>query len=321
MIEYNPHDWRSHLCDIRGSLVRNIFARVATSVAWSAFVVVLMRAIDYWSNGVIDHDLEFLAIPITAHSLLGAALSFLLVLRTNSSYDRFWEGRKLWGGIVNETRNLARLACVHLAADKPLRNDVVRWTIAFGYSSMHRLRSTPGLDEMTARLGKDAATAGAADHVPLEVGRRITALLRQAQQRGLVSDYVMTDIDHNVQLLIDYLGGCERIHRTPLPFAYMVHLRRAIIVYTFTLPFALYKDFGWVTIVVTFLVAYLFYGIEEIGVTIEDPFEKEENDLPLEQMCATIDRNLSALIDDDPCAIEVPLLVPVAALTAAGQDR
>lgn len=300
MIEYNPHNWRSHLLDIRGSLVREIFGRVFTCVVWSAVIVMLMRWIDYYSNGKIDHDLEFLAIPITAHTLLGAALSFLLILRTNSSYDRFWEGRKLWGGIVNETRNLARLACVHLAKDVELRNEVVRWTIGFAYAAMRRLRHSPGLSEMEARLGDEANIAAAAEHAPLEIGRRISALLRDARDRGLLSDYVMVHIDQNVQLLIDYLGGCERIHRTPLPFAYMVHLRRAIIVYTFTLPFALYQDFGWLTIVATFLVAYLFYGIEEIGVTIEDPFEKEDNDLPLEQICVTIDRNLSAMIEETP---------------------
>ena len=298
MIEYNPHEWRSHLLDIRGSLVREIIGRVMTVVAWSALVVAVMRGIDYYSNEKIDHDLEFLAIPITAHTLLGAAISFLLVFRTNSSYDRFWEGRKLWGAIVNETRNLARLACVHLAADAALCHEVVRWTIAFAYASMHRLRHTPGLLEMEPRLGREAQLAAAAEHVPLDVARRISMLLRQARERDLISDYVMMQIDQNVQLLIDYIGGCERIHRTPLPFAYMVHLRRAIIVYAYTLPFALYKDFGWLTIVVTFLVAYLFYGIEEIGVTIEDPFEKEDNDLPLEDICATIDRNLSSLIGD-----------------------
>ena len=298
MIEYNPHDWRSHLCDIRGSLVREIFGRVAACVAWSAVIIALMRWLDYWSNGKIDHDLEILAIPITAHTLLGIALSFLLVLRTNSSYERFWEGRKLWGGIVNETRNLARLACVHLASDVPLRNDVIRWTIAYAYSCMHRLQNTPVLADLESRLGDEANSAAAAEHVPLAISRRITELLWQAKRRGLVSDYVMTHIDQNTQLLIDYLGGCERIHRTPLPFAYVVHLRRAIIVYTFTLPFALYKDFGWLTVVVTFLVAYLFYGIEEIGVTIENPFEGQDNDLPLEQICATIDRNLSAMIKE-----------------------
>lgn len=300
MIEYNPHDWRSHLLDIRGSLVREIFGRVVTVVVWSAGVVLLMRWLDYASNGVIDHDLEILAIPITVHTILGAALSFLLVLRTNSSYDRFWEGRKLWGAIVNESRNLARLSCVHLAKDVALRNEIVRWTIAFAYSCMHRLRHTPGLDEVASRLGDEASIAAAAEHVPLYISRRLSTLLCQARDRELVSDFVMLNMDQNVQLLIDYIGGCERIHRTPLPFAYMVHLRRAIIAYTYTLPFALYKDFGWITIVATFLAAYLFYGVEEIGVTIEDPFEKEDNDLPLEQICVTIDRNLSALIEEKP---------------------
>jgi len=300
MIEYNRHDWRSHLLDIRGSLVREIFGRVSACVVWSAVVIAVMRWLDYASNGLIDHDLEILSIPITAHTILGVALSFLLVLRTNSSYDRFWEGRKLWGGIVNETRNLARLACIHLEADVALRNRVVQWTIAFAYACMHRLRNKSGLDELESRLGDQSIAAAAAEHVPLEVSRRISTLLHQARERELISDYVMVQIDQNVQLLVDYLGGCERIHRTPLPFAYMVHLRRAIIVYTFTLPFALYKDFGWLTIAVVFLVAYLFYGIEEIGVTIEDPFEEEDNDLPLEQICITIDRNLSALIEQRP---------------------
>jgi putative membrane protein len=298
MIEYDPHDWRSHLFDIRGSLVREIFGRVLTGVVWSAVVVAVMRWIDWRSNAKIDHDLDVLAIPITAHTLLGVVLSLLLVFRTNSSYDRYWEGRKLWGGIVNESRNLARMACVHLVKDVELRNEIVRWTIAFAYASMHRLRHKPGLVEMESRLS-DIPAVVESEHAPLEIARRITALLRQARDRELVSDYVMASIDQNVQLLIDYLGGCERIHRTPLPFAYMVHLRRAIILYTFTLPFALYKDFGWGTILVTFMVDYMFFGIEEIGVTIEDPFEGQENDLPLEQICAGIDRNLSALIGPD----------------------
>ena len=289
MIEYDPHQWRSHLLDIRGSMVRQIFARVFTCVVWSLLVVALMRF----------GGLTFLAVPLTAHSLLGLALSLLLVVRTNSSYDRYWEGRKLWGGIVNQSRNLARLAVVHLADDAQLCSQVVRLTIAFAYSAMHSLRQRDSVAPMEPRLQEAGLSPGFTGHVPLDVSCRLTGLLRQARDRGLISDIVLADLDRNVQLLIDYLGGCERIHRTPLPFAYMVHLRRTIILYTFTLPFALYEGFGWATIPVTFLVAYLFFGIEEIGVTIEDPFEEEDNDLPLEQICQTIDRNLSALIGDD----------------------
>jgi putative membrane protein len=277
-------------------MVREISGRIVAVVAWSAFVVLAIHFVDLQANGKHDESLRFLTIPLSAHSLLGVVLSLLLVFRTNSSYDRFWEGRKLWGGIVNETRNLARLACVHLHSANALKTQIVQLAIAFAYSSMHKLRQQSSLEPAAARLGPATEALAAAEHVPLAVATQITNVLTQARSQGLIDSYVLVQMDQNVQLLVDYLGGCERIHKTPLPFAYMVHLRRAIILYTLTLPFALYDDFGFATIAVTFLVAFFFFGIEEIGVTIEDPFEGEENDLPLEQICATIDRNLSALL-------------------------
>ena len=107
---------------------------------------------------------------------------------------------------------------------------------------------------------------------------------------------MFTTLDQNVQLLIDYLGGCERIHKTPIPYAYMVHVRRALIMYCGSLPFSLVKDFGWETVPAVVLLTYVFLGIEEIGVEIEDPFGEDENDLPLERICGTIERNLLELI-------------------------
>ena len=103
-----------------------------------------------------------------------------------------------------------------------------------------------------------------------------------------------------MHLLVDYLGACERIHRTPLPFAYVVHLRRALIVYCFTLPFALLAVFGWWTVLVTLILAYILYGIEEIGVEIEDPFAGDDNGLPLERYCARIEANLREILADVP---------------------
>ncbi|HEU4535955.1 MAG TPA: bestrophin family ion channel, partial [Polyangiaceae bacterium] len=114
-------------------------------------------------------------------------------------------------------------------------------------------------------------------------------------------------LDQNVQLLIDYLGGCERIHKTPLPFAYMVHLRRALVLYFFTLPFAIVDQFKGLTILAIAVVSYVFFGIEEIGVEIEDPFGYDANDLPLEAICDTIRANVTALLppDDAPAAVVV----------------
>ncbi|MBX6312101.1 MAG: hypothetical protein IRY99_04160 [Isosphaeraceae bacterium] len=286
MIDYDPHHWRSHLLDIRGSMLREIAFRVVACVAWSAVVVMFHQLV--WPVGR----------PSTVHTLIGVALGLLLVFRTNSSYDRYWEGRKLWGRIINESRNLARASRVLVGSrDRALHESIVLWTIAFAYAAMHGLRGRADLGPVRDRLAPDeVATLDGPMHLPLAVATQITARLNEARVRGLISDYVQMTIDQNVQLLIDYLGGCERIHRTPLPFAYVVHLRRALILYCFTLPFALVRDFGWSTILATLLVAYIFFGIEEIGVEIEDPFGTDDNDLPLGDLCARIERDLLALI-------------------------
>jgi ion channel-forming bestrophin family protein len=302
MIEYDPHDWRSHLLDFRGSLLREIFARVFSSLVWAVFVVMALNGLKYL-NAHYYHDswlpVEWFTISSSVHSMMGFAIGLLLVFRTNSSYDRFWEGRKLWGGIVNETRNLARAVCVHLQKNILLRNEIIRWTIAFPYASMARLRGKKELGAIADRLpAAEIKTLLQAEHIPLEISRRLTGQLKKSQEQGLISDYLFVAIDQNVQLLIDYLGGCERIHKTPLPFAYIVHLRRVMLLYVYTLPFALYREWGWTTVAATLCVAFIFFGIEEIGVEIEDPFEGELNDIPLESICATIDRNLSALIGD-----------------------
>eukprot|EP00456_Euglypha_rotunda_P008348 TRINITY_DN1163_c0_g1_i15.p1 TRINITY_DN1163_c0_g1~~TRINITY_DN1163_c0_g1_i15.p1 ORF type:complete len:299 (-),score=47.05 TRINITY_DN1163_c0_g1_i15:387-1283(-) len=288
MAAYDPNKWTSHLFDIEGSLVREIMGRVALCVAWSAVVVVL-----YEYGPPIFHKLSMAE---TAHGMIGPALGLLLVFRTNSSYDRFWEGRKQWGGIVNETRNLARQAETWLSADRELANSVIRWTSAFAFATMNRLRDTNSIG--VARRGlpvEDVTAVEQAGHVPLAVSRKLTALLFEAQKRGLIDAIHLRSLDLNIQALVDYCGACERIRSTPAPFGYVVHLRRALILYCLTLPLALIKNYGWETIPVTLVISYIMFGIEEIGVEIENPFEQMINDLPLESICATVDCDLLAM--------------------------
>ena len=295
MLNYDPHDWTSHLFDIEGSLVHEILGRVTACVIWATVITLLYLYGDHW--------LDELAIPETAHSLIGTSLGLLLVFRTNASYDRFWEGRKLWGGIVNETRNLARQAASWLREDRDLANQTIHWTIAYASSTMSRLRETKALGPMQTQLPAAEVTAAlSADHVPLAVLCRITDLIRVARERDLIDSHQLQCLDQNIQSLTGYCGACERIRSTPLPFAYAVHLRRALMVYCFTLPFALVHRFGLVTIPVTLVVAYILFGIEEIGVEIEDPFGEDTNDLPLEKICATIEQNLLELRIGEPVA-------------------
>lgn len=294
MTDYDPHRWLDHFLDIKGSMVRQISGRVALCVVWSAGVVWFHKAV------------APVAMPSTLHSLVGVALGLLLVFRTNTSYDRFWEGRKFWGSIVNETRNLGRAARVVLSEAPDLYHDLVTWTSAFPYAVMSHLRGArPGqlLPPALARLPE-------AGHQPLAIAARMSGVLGEARRRGVISDYVQMQLDQNVQLLVDYCGGCERIHSTPLPFAYMVHLRRALVLYCFTLPFALVDSFGWATVLDTLMLAYTFFGIEEIGVQIEDPFGFDDNDLPLERYCATIERNLRELAAGSPAVVMPPPSAP-----------
>jgi putative membrane protein len=259
-------------------MVREIIGRVMTCVVWSAVVT----------------SFHFFVHPIgtasTVHTLLGTALGLLLVFRTNSSYDRFWEGRKLWGSITNESRNLWRGAWTYLRNDPERAQAVIAWAAMFPYGARSVLKGRVELGPTASQVPPDQLEdIKQSAHVALAVAARISAELVAARDQGTISDIQLTALDRNVELLVDYIGACERIRRTPMPFPYMVHRRRALILYCFTLPFALVKDYGWGTVLDTFLVAYIFFGIEEIGVEIEDPFGDDVNDLPLEEFCDGIE--------------------------------
>jgi len=285
MIEYDPRDWRSHLFAIQGSVIHEIFGRVVACAIWSAAVVGL-------HNLLVPREIS-LAIPETAHSLISVALGLLLVLRTNASYDRFWEGRKQWGAIVNASRNLARGVSVYFAEAPDLVRSLALWTAAFSRATMHHLRGQVDLGKVAAELPHDDVQGVLAERrLPLAVSRRLTGLIAEGRKRGLISDFQQATLDQNVQLLVDAFGACERIHNTPMPFVYVVHLRRALIVYCLTLPFALVGRFGWCTVPAVVLISHVLFGIEESGVEIEDPFGEHANDLPLEAICDTIESDL-----------------------------
>jgi putative membrane protein len=285
MTEYNPHYWWRYLLRIEGSMFREIVLRLIVPTLWCVGVVVLF-----------DRGHKLTA-PLTVHGLVGTVMGLLLVFRTNASYDRFWEGRKLWGGIVNETRNLIRAAEQPLREAKELHAQLLLWTSIYPWAVVRTLRANVGdLGPAAAQLPADEiAKVLAAKNPGVAVARQLSAVLGEARRRGLISDFVQMTLDQNVQLLVDYQGGCERIHRTPLPFSYVVHLRRLLFLYIYTLPFVLVETYGWLTLPAVFVCAFFFFGIEEIGVEIEDPFDGDANDLPLKRISAGIGETLKEM--------------------------
>lgn len=284
MIDYDPHIWRDHLFDFRGSVLRMILPRIAVVAGWAAIITVVDR---------LFFPIEF---PSTAHALVGVALGLLLVFRTNASYDRFWEGRRQWGSLINASRNLARGSVAIMSASSESSKQVRLWTAAFAYALMHRLRDQPGFGEFSKKLPEiSVGRCVDSGNTPLAAAIQISSAITTARNASEITDHQQHLLDTQVANLVDVAGACDRIHRTPLPFAYVVHLRRALVIYCITLPPAILEGFGWWTILVSVSVAFILLGIEEIGVEIEDPFGFDDNDLPLEQFCTTIERDLEGV--------------------------
>jgi putative membrane protein len=264
-----------------------------------ALVVTIIDRSEHWPN---------LGIEITPFELAGAALSLLLVLRTNAGYERWWEARKLWGGIVNQSRNLAVAALSYGPDDPAWRERVVRWTAVFGHAARQGLRGDRSTVAFARLLGPGLAhELAAAEHMPTAVSLRIGEALREARERHGLDGFGLLRIDQERATLIDHIGGCERILKTPLPMAYRVEIRRLLVIFLVMTPLAVVDRVHWATPAVTLLVTLPLLAIEKIGTELQFPFSPRSlNPLPLDEICDTIEGNLLALLDDQPIASAPP---------------
>jgi putative membrane protein len=230
-------------------------------------------------------------------------LGLLLVLRTNAGYERWWEARKLWGGIVNQTRNLAIQALSYGPDDPRWRDDLVRWTIAFAHASRRSLRGERALPEVESLLGKERADRVArSTHMPNAVARAIGALLRDAHDGGRMGGFAFHQAERERATLIDHIGACERILKTPLPGVCSIKIRRFLVLFLVTLNFALFQKFqsDWLVPPFLMLVAYAVLAIDQIGTELQNPFAVQNlGHLPLDDICKTIEGNLLGLLEEE----------------------
>ncbi|MGB3492450.1 MAG: bestrophin family ion channel [Elainellaceae cyanobacterium] len=233
-------------------------------------------------------------------------LGLLLVFRTNTAYERYWEGRRLWGQMINSVRNLARqIWIIVLERDKRDRDhktSMLRLLVAFAVAVKLHLRKLPPDDELRRLMKRenfDRLTG--MNNPPLEIAFWIGDYLQFQHQRDRLDLYQLTSMQQILNELVDILGGCERILKTPIPPAYSIHLKQLLMLYCFTLPFQVVSTFEWWTGVVMIVVSFTLLGIEEIGVEIEDPFGLDPNDLPLDEICKTMLINISDLMMLSPC--------------------
>ncbi|HYO26080.1 MAG TPA: bestrophin family ion channel [Lacipirellulaceae bacterium] len=244
-----------------------------------------------------------IGLEIAPFEIAGAALGLLLILRTNAGYDRWWEARKLWGGIVNQSRNVAISALAYGPADMAWRRRFVSWAASFSHVARCSLRGESPCEEIAALVGPvELKRIAASAHMPSYVALQMAHLLREASDADRIDRFAFMQIDRERAALIDHIGACERILKTPLPKVYAIKIRRFIALFILTLPFALLHRLNgdWLVPIITMMVAYPLVSLDQIGIELQNPFSKANlSHLPLGDISATIEKNLLGLLNDE----------------------
>ncbi len=283
MVPYNPKQWDRILFSARGTVLPRTLKRVViygglTAAVWA------------WNT----YGMRLTAIDPLGHSLLGVALGLLIVFRTNTSYDRYWEGRKLWGQMVTAARNLIRGA----ASAGVDVTELVRLAAAYAYTLKQHLRGSRDFSEIKPLVSDSAyANVIAGSNPPSVMAFYLSAWIQDRLANKEIDTALIARRPGRVAFatMVENEGGCERIGKTPIPFAYAVHLKQMLTVYLLTLPFVLVPKMDAIAILMVAGITFGLVGIEEAGVEIEDPFGTNPNDLPMEEFCDTITRDMGEL--------------------------
>jgi putative membrane protein len=226
-------------------------------------------------------------------AVLGILLGMLLVFRTHATYDRWWEGRKLWGQLTNDIRNLALKTRAHAAIDDAERRSFARLLAAFPYALQLRLRDDPD-KQMPAEFGSFDTTF---PHLPGYIAEQVHAKLNDWNRQGKLRDTIWP-LDHHARALMDICGGCERIHTTPLVPSLSALSRYGVLLYVLAGPWAIEFDLGWSGLPAIWIATGFFIGMELAAEAIEDPFGRDGDDLPLERYCDAMAAFVRATLDD-----------------------
>ena len=283
MIKYNPKSWVQLIFAIHKSDTLRILWKELIYMGLFTVAIAYVE-ITYFP------DATYLSNLTAVYSLVGFVISLLLVFRTNTAYDRWWEGRKKWGEMVNDSRNLA-VKISTLQFDKE-ENDFFRRMISnFTFATKEHLRRNIDLDELQLT---DEERRGLAQkkHIPVEIVHLMFKHMNKLKDAGQLSEIEYLAINDNLDSLVDSLGACERILNTPIPFSYSLFLKKFIFIYTTTLPLAFVTTFGYFSALIATFVFYVLVSMEVLAEEIEDPFGTDDNDLPTDQLCETIRTNV-----------------------------
>tara|TARA_Y100001968_G_C19404394_1_gene742832 strand:- start:128 stop:991 length:864 start_codon:yes stop_codon:yes gene_type:complete len=286
MIKYNPKDWFSLIFEFHKS----------DTLRKMLYVLVLYGL---YSLAIVYLELHYteLKSTIAIHSLVGFVLGLLLVFRTNTAYDRWWEGRKLLGALVNTSRNLALKVDTFLPSDDTTQRAFFAKMISnYCYAMKNHLRDKRIASELEIDDDLTSNEVNDSDHLPNTIASKIFNQTKSMYQDKTITDNIYITIDDQVKQYTDIIGGCERIKKTPIPFSYNIFLKKFIFIYTMTLPIGLATTFEYWSIPISLFVLYILVSLELLAEEIEDPFGEDTNDLPVDDICATIKKNVREIL-------------------------
>lgn len=289
MIKYNPKNWFGLIFKFHKSdTFRKMFWVLLAVAAYTWLVVFVELRYREW----------FTFKSTTAiHSLLGFVIGLLLVFRTNTAYDRWWEGRKKWGALVNDSRNFAmKINAVLPREDAELRNFFATMIPNYVFAFKEHLRDGVKFEELDLNGKVDESIIKNAQHVPNTIANEMYVKLHLIYKEGIISGDQLIILDKELKSFTDVLGACERIKNTPIPFSYSLFLKKFIFLYTMTMPLGMVFDFNYWTIPVVVLILYVFGSLELLAEEIEDPFGTDTNDLPLDELSHKIKINVKEIM-------------------------
>ncbi|MEQ6118970.1 bestrophin family ion channel [Reichenbachiella sp. MALMAid0571] len=289
MIKYNPKTYVSHIFSVYSRHVMR--ALLPMMVLVGAFTA----SVEYVMKEIIKLEYEG---TLAFHSILGIILGLFLVIRTNTAYDRWWEGRKLWGSLVNNCRTLA--IKISSFTTNPEDKHFFRTQIPnLVFSMKEHLRGSIKVGEMEFPDPEMKSAVIKSKHRPNMINRIMYQRIQLLRDRGDLSQEQFFVLDKEMKAFTDIIGACERIKSTPIPYSYSMFIKKFVFFYINSLPFALVWQFGYWAVPIVVSIFYFLFSIELIAEEIEDPFGTDINDLPLDELAVKIKNAVREIIDTE----------------------
>jgi putative membrane protein len=275
MIQYDPKSWWGLIFKFHKS---DTFRRLLPAMTTVALYTL---GIAYADTEVWPHLLHTTTI---FHSLLGFVISLLLVFRTNTAYERWWEGRRQWGALTNAARNLALKLHARLPEQHPARAAIATEIGTYATVLKNHLRDT------------QAPLPGPIHHAPNAVAARLFQQIETLRRQGELSADHLINLNAELTAFADVCGACERIKKTPIPYSYSLFIKKFIFVYIVSMPFVFVEDFKyWTALFATFMF-YVLASLELIAEEVENPFGTDANDLPTDALAKNIATNVREIL-------------------------